>query len=30
VAAPIDTIALTSDAQISYIEQGLTGSHNPQ
>lgn len=30
VAAPIDTIALRSDAQISYIEQGLTGSHNPQ
>lgn len=29
VAAPIDTIALTSDTQISYIEQGLTG-RNPQ
>jgi hypothetical protein len=30
LAAPIDTIALTSDTQIGYIERGLTGSHNPQ
>jgi len=30
VAAPIGTLAVVSDKQISYIEQGLTGSRNPQ
>lgn len=30
LAAAIDTIALSSDSQIGYIEQGLTGTHNPQ
>jgi Na+-transporting NADH:ubiquinone oxidoreductase subunit NqrB len=30
VAAPIDTLALTANKQISYIEQGLTGKPNPQ
>jgi hypothetical protein len=30
IAVPIDTIALSGDQQISYIEQGLTGTHNPQ
>ncbi len=30
VAAPLDTVALANDGQISYIEQGLTGAHNPQ
>ena len=30
LAAPIDTIALRSNKQINLIEQGLTGSKNPQ
>lgn len=30
VAAPLDALALSGNQQISYIEQGLTGSHNPQ
>jgi Na+-transporting NADH:ubiquinone oxidoreductase subunit NqrB len=30
VAAPIDTLALTANRQIDYIERGLTGTHNPQ
>jgi hypothetical protein len=30
IAAPIDTLALTGNKQIGLIEQGLTGSKNPQ
>ena len=30
VAAPVDTLALTSNTQLAYIERGLTGAHNPQ
>ncbi len=30
VATPVDTIALTANSQIAYIERGLTGMHNPQ
>jgi Na+-translocating ferredoxin:NAD+ oxidoreductase RnfD subunit len=30
VAAPIDTLALAANDQLSYIERGLTGSRNPQ
>jgi Na+-translocating ferredoxin:NAD+ oxidoreductase RnfD subunit len=30
IAAPTDTIALRSNKQIGLIEQGLTGSKNPQ
>ena len=30
VAAPIDTLALARDRQITYLEQGFTGTHNPQ
>lgn len=30
VAAPVDTLALTANKQLGYIERGLTGAHNPQ
>jgi hypothetical protein len=30
LAAPADTLALASDRQIIYLEQGLTGTRNPQ
>jgi len=30
VAAPADTLALTANKQISYIERGLTDTRKPQ
>ncbi|MHB8656492.1 MAG: RnfABCDGE type electron transport complex subunit D [Solirubrobacteraceae bacterium] len=30
LAAPVDTLALTANKQLGYIERGLTGSRNPQ